>query len=118
MRRKICIGIIWLLMLSQTSQSQATLPASDTTSLQSATNHIPTLTRTSVEAGPDSEEWLGESASSLEIEHESNGPEGAPGVPMQRGSVKQIALAVGIILACWGVTALDKRDSVSGSLPK
>jgi hypothetical protein len=43
-------------------------------------------------------------------EHESNGPEGASGVSMQRLSATGIACVLGLLLTSYGLTALARKS--------
>lgn len=45
----------------------------------------------------------------LEEEHESNGPEGSAGVPMERMSVVELGLALAVLLGMAGWVAITAR---------
>jgi hypothetical protein len=112
MRRKICIGTFLLVTASLSCWLQA---ASISSAARSplAPDHVSSrLIQTNVEVELTHHEWVSVSVASMEVAHESNGPEGAPGIPMQRASTKQIILTVGVMLACWGLLSFDKRPGL------
>src|SRR5690349_21616182 len=51
-----------------------------------------------------------ETSHGLEEEHESNGPGGATGVPMQRASSLQVGLVVGLMLTTAGGFLFTSKD--------
>ena len=50
--------------------------------------------------------------------HESNGPEGVRGVPMQRMSLFQAGLVLVMLTAGGGLAALAKKNDRSGTSPR
>lgn len=89
----VCIGIICFVFLefNTTAESKAHMPASLVASQESA----------------DSQ------ANDILLEHESNGPEGASGIPMQRMSPTEIGLALGILFLGTGLAAIQGKPEKS-----
>ncbi len=110
MRRVVIIGLLSVLAVLRVSAQQSGSPASNAYPPDSSVKSFQVRSvGTDLDGTNVSDDSIFQDTGSLEAECESNGPEGSRGIPMQRLSLKQFALALGIMLASWGVLVLDKR---------